>query len=270
MATNFMMLSRDLFETEDYLLERFTRREALLDLLYLAAYKDRSFKIRGNVVEQKAGQVAKSIRELAGRWHWSVNTVQRYLKELESDGVIDTQKSNVIQVISIKKYLILNTQSDTQFDTQTDTPINKEYIYNNNKEKDTEVSKRKPKEKKKKDSVPPTLDEVAAYIKEKGFHFNAKEFIDYYEADDWHYGKKRQKVTSWKRCCLTWEKNRKNDYPSLFGQETDVTNDQGETMVIPPEWNIVGEDGRHYETYYDMTRQQNSYEEYFEQYGNYK
>lgn len=147
-----------------------------------------------------------------------------------------------------------------------DTNVSMSIDNHNNKEKDTDVSKKKTKST----FVPPTLEEVDAYIKEKGFHFNAKDFIDYYEADDWHYGKDRQKVSNWKRCCLTWEKKRKNDYPSFFGQETDVTNEQGETMVIPPEWNVVGEDGRHYETYYDMTRQQNSYEEYFEQYGNYK
>jgi len=82
------------------------------------------------------------------------------------------------------------------------------------KEEDTNVSK-------KKVFVPPTEEEVAAYIREKNFHFDAKTFIDYYEADDWHYGQgaKRKKVQNWKRCCLTWEEQRRKDSPDMFEQQ---------------------------------------------------
>jgi hypothetical protein len=270
MRKDFSMLSKELMESEDYFLERFTRMQAYIDLCLLAEWKERKFLKRGIVVELKPGQLAKSEDELAARWKWSRNTVRKFLFEQQMVGNIEQQKSRLITVITVKFGLMVAQQNEQQNGTKVEQQNGQltidSNINNNKKEDDTNVSPKK----KKKVFVPPTLDEVAAYIKEKGFHFNAKEFIDYYEADDWHYGKKRQKVTNWKRCCLTWEKNRKNDYPSLFGQETDVTNDQGETMVIPPEWNVVGEDGRHYETIYDMTRQQNSYEEYFEQYGNYK
>lgn len=137
-----MMLSRDVFETEDYLVGKFTHREALFDLFYLAAFKDRTFKIRGITVEQKVGQVAKSLRDLAVRWQWSVGTVKRFIDELESDGIIGTQKSSVIQIVTIKKYLICGTQNETQIDTQNetkidtqiDTPYNKDNKYINKKE----------------------------------------------------------------------------------------------------------------------------------------
>lgn len=149
MASGFMMLSKDFFESEDYFLERFSRREAFLDLCYLAAYKDRTFKVRGIEVQQKAGQVAKSLRDLAQRWKWSVNTVVKYLNELKEEGKVDTQQTSVIQLITIKKYLLLDTQTDTRIDTQTDTQIDTPiinsniYIKDNNKEKDTKVSKKK-------------------------------------------------------------------------------------------------------------------------------
>lgn len=69
------------------------------------------------------------------------------------------------------------------------------------------------KKRTKKAFVPPTLEEVEAYIREKGYHFNAQAFIDYYEADDWHYGKdnNRKKVSNWKRCCATWDNNNNNN-----------------------------------------------------------
>ena len=131
-----MMLSRDFFESEDYFLERFSRREAFLDLCYLAAYKDRTFKIRGIEVHQKKGQVAKSLRDLAQRWKWSVNTVVKYLNELKVEGKIDTQQTPVIQLITIKMYLVFNTQTDTQNDTQTDTQTDTPIIKNNKDNKE--------------------------------------------------------------------------------------------------------------------------------------
>src|SRR5574344_1725709 len=60
-------------------------------------------------------------------WQWGINKVRSFILELEKSGKIDTQKSSVIQIITIKKYVVMNTQTDTQTDkqtdTQTDTPI---------------------------------------------------------------------------------------------------------------------------------------------------
>lgn len=53
--------------------------------------------------------------------------------------------------------------------------------------------------------TPPTLDEVKAYIAEKGYSFDAEAFIDYYAAVDWM--RKGQKVKNWHSLCGTWHKN---------------------------------------------------------------
>ena len=60
--------------------------------------------------------------------------------------------------------------------------------------------------KEKKEFIPPTIEEVQAYIKEKGYNFSAQAFIDYYEADGWHYGKgaRRKKMSNWKQACASW------------------------------------------------------------------
>ena len=81
---------------------------------------------------------------------------------------------------------------------------------------DKSSTKKKPREI----FVPPTLDEVEAYIKEKGYHFSAKAFIDYYAADDWHLGRgaSRRKVSNWKQCCVTWENKRTSDN-GIFEQD---------------------------------------------------
>ena len=137
------MLDRSILEDDMYFSEKFTRMQAYIDLCLLAAFRSRSFYIRGNKVELQPMQVAKSVRDLADRWQWSVNKVRGYLYELEKGGYIDTQKTSVNQIITIKKYIVVNTQNDTQIntqtdtqnDTQTDTPIIKNNNVNNeNKE----------------------------------------------------------------------------------------------------------------------------------------
>lgn len=59
--------------------------------------------------------------------------------------------------------------------------------------------------------TPPTLDEIAAYVKEKGYHFDPEEFFHHYDANNWHVGK--VKVSRWKSCCFTWEKNWLKEHP---------------------------------------------------------
>lgn len=67
--------------------------------------------------------------------------------------------------------------------------------------------------RKRKTFEPPSLEEVEAYVAEKGYSFNAKQFIEHYEASDWHLGNGR-KVRYWKQCCATWNKNANRYSPS--------------------------------------------------------
>ena len=63
----------------------------------------------------------------------------------------------------------------------------------------------------------PTVDEVAEYVREKGYHFDPKHFHDYYEASGWRM-QSGKRVKSWKQCCVTWERNHKGDEPSGQGE----------------------------------------------------
>ncbi len=85
---------------------------------------------------------------------------------------------------------------------------------NNKKEKDiiNNISKENSQngQLKRKRFIKPTVEEVAAYIKEKNYHFTAEEFIDYYETVGWIVGGTRKPMVDWKRACSTWERNRRN------------------------------------------------------------
>ena len=52
--------------------------------------------------------------------------------------------------------------------------------------------------------VPPTLEEIEAYCKERGNNVDAQKFYDYFSASDW-YDSKGNKVKSWKQKVITWE-----------------------------------------------------------------
>ena len=57
----------------------------------------------------------------------------------------------------------------------------------------------------KREFVPPTLEEVEAYCKERNSPVDPKQFYDYFTAGDW-YDSKGQKVRRWKQKLITWEK----------------------------------------------------------------
>ena len=53
--------------------------------------------------------------------------------------------------------------------------------------------------------VPPAVDEVRAYCKERGNNIDAESFVDYYTSTGWLVGKKPMK--DWKASVRTWERN---------------------------------------------------------------
>lgn len=52
--------------------------------------------------------------------------------------------------------------------------------------------------------IPPTLEEVKAYVLEKGFTMDCERFIDFYESKGWMVGKNKMK--DWKAAVRNWAK----------------------------------------------------------------
>lgn len=74
----------------------------------------------------------------------------------------------------------------------------------------TEKEKRKiaPKEKRTV-FTPPTVEEVAAYVAEKGYHVNAAVFWDWNQSKGWMIGKNKMK--DWRAAVRTWEQRHKDE-----------------------------------------------------------
>ena len=78
-------------------------------------------------------------------------------------------------------------------------------------------------DKPQKKFIPPTLEEVTNYCKERNNSIDPQQFIDHYTANGWFRGK--TKIKDWKACVRTWEKNErpKEDLNKKYDYDGDDT-----------------------------------------------
>lgn len=84
--------------------EPFDKRSAWIDLLLEVNHTDTKLMFNGQLVEIKRGQTMTSIRKLAEKWSWSYDKTTRFLKLLESDGMIKKDSDNFRTLITIENY----------------------------------------------------------------------------------------------------------------------------------------------------------------------
>lgn len=84
-------------------------------------------------------------------------------------------------------------------------PLESQQVENHGQLSTEEPSTDRPTTEKK-NICHPTLEEVMAYVAEKGYRFDPQHFFDYYEASGWKM-QSGKPVKSWKQCCVTWERN---------------------------------------------------------------
>jgi DNA-binding transcriptional regulator YhcF (GntR family) len=127
----WIKLHRQIMENEFYFSEKFTKTQAWIDLLLLSTHKERTVCLRGIEIILKPGQLCYSQKSLAARWNWNVKTVERYLNSLKKREMVETKKTNITTIISIKKWFLYqvdgeqNTyQKGEQKDTKRETNKN--------------------------------------------------------------------------------------------------------------------------------------------------
>jgi hypothetical protein len=80
MEKGYIKLYRSLMDNPFYFSEKFSKKDAWIDLLLLAKHKDTFFFKRGIKIEVKRGQVCEGIINLAKRWKWSRNKTNNFIK----------------------------------------------------------------------------------------------------------------------------------------------------------------------------------------------
>lgn len=105
------------------------------------------------------------------------------------------------------KKLLLSNVTDNVTDNGNVTSCNaldKDIDKDIDKELDIDIKESKEKSKR---FVPPTLEEVQAYCKERNNNIDAEQFIDFYASKGWKVGD--QSMKDWKAAVRTWEKREK-------------------------------------------------------------
>ena len=102
--SGFVQISREMLTSDQWLKQKFTKSQAFIDLMGMAAYRDRVVEFRGEHIEIPQKHVLISIRILSKRWKWNRRTVAKFLNHLEEkeDAIYQT-KSNRYTVIEVKK-----------------------------------------------------------------------------------------------------------------------------------------------------------------------
>lgn len=216
MDEGWIKIHRQVLHHPMYYAEPFTRMQAWFDLLLLANIEDRDMFIRGNRIAVKRGMVVNSKDCLAGRWRWSRGKVTRYLDMLETEGMIEQQKSNVITCISITKfdyYQLDGIPNGTTDGRQTDGKQTADGQQTDNR-RTADGRQHKNIYNKKNNSahartregvvdfVPPLEEEVNAYAVSHGISMDVAGFMDYYRANGWMAGKAPMK--DWRAAARMW------------------------------------------------------------------
>lgn len=86
----------------------FSQGQAWIDLIMLANYEDKKMPYKGEIITCERGMVNLSISYLANRWGWSRDKTRRFLKLLESDGMVTVIATTHRTTITLENYGIYN------------------------------------------------------------------------------------------------------------------------------------------------------------------
>lgn len=189
----FIKIPRGLFEGTEFGIEKFSRREAFIDLVQMAAFKPTTTYISGNKITLDRGEIVASGRFLAARWGWSPSRVSRFISALCETGRC-TRRSGGITIITILDYDRYN--GDTEPEVHKPEPAPRPQAQ-------TESAKR---------FVKPTVEQIRAFCSEHGYAVDAERFFDYYESKGWVVGKSPMK--DWRAAVRQWATRDKQYRPA--------------------------------------------------------
>lgn len=92
----------------------FDERSAWIDLLLTANHKDVKIPFNGELTLVKRSQLVTSVRKLSERWKWNKDKVLKFLRLLESDGMIKRESDKLRTLITIENYTFYQDDADSE------------------------------------------------------------------------------------------------------------------------------------------------------------
>lgn len=177
------------------------------------------------------GELITSVAKISADTGLTDRQVRTALSHLVSTGEIVMKATNKWTKITVCKYDTYQSASpdECQADDEqatsnrqagdkqpTTLEESKKEITEEEKKVDEAASPSAPEKPKRKVFVKPTIEQVAAYCKEKGYDVEAERFFNYYESKGWVVGKSPMK--DWKAAVRTWASNQKSSQPTSSPQ----------------------------------------------------
>lgn len=175
--------------------------------------------------------------------HWKINN------SIRTDRYKPTQYIEEMSQLTVKEnnaYTWINPQLSMLFDSVDTNGIpngyqmDTQYSIDKNRIEENSIDKVSI-EKKREGFARPTLEEVKAYVIEKGYRFDPEAFFSFYESNGWKVGKNPMK--SWKDACTTWEK-REGSSAAKSKKLSDITNDKVTPLSAEERQRLKGASGR--------------------------
>ena len=175
--------------------------------------------------------------------HWKINN------SIRTDRYKPTQYIEEMSQLTVKKnnaYTWINPQLSMLFDSVDTNGIpngyqmDTQYSIDKNRIEENSIDKVSI-EKKREGFARPTLEEVKAYVIEKGYRFDPEAFFSFYESNGWKVGKNPMK--SWKDACTTWEK-REGSSAVKSKKLSDMSNDKVTPLSAEERQRLKGAMGR--------------------------
>ena len=100
----YIAIFRDIMDHWVWKQKPFSKGQAWIDLILLATHKTEKKPYKDKIIEYERGKIYKSELEFSTRWGWNRKTVHLFLKQLESDGMIEVRWTTQGTTITIVNY----------------------------------------------------------------------------------------------------------------------------------------------------------------------
>ena len=214
-SNGYLRLERAVFSHPFWMEERvFSRAEALLDLLQLAAYADHQTHVLGRIIDIPRGGIAISVRFLERRWGWSNTTVCKFLAILKKEGALTTEKRQGITIALLRDVERVNPsyQPTTRVEKRHENDEETSAARRGNDEGETiQEGKQGDVSTKLKGWIAPTLAQVVEAGEAMGCpREESQRFWSHFQANGW-VNKHNQPIKSWvDRLALWWSDCKRN------------------------------------------------------------
>jgi len=228
----WIKLHRELLKKTIWINSTVEQKAVLITIMLLASHIDNEWEWNGKRFRVKPGQFITSTRtlaEAAGVTHRNVRSALLRFEKHEFLTQKATHTGTLITIANWDKYQAISeypTHDPTQGRHSGDTAVTHDPTTIKNikkvkecKEVDTD------KVPKSKRFIPPTLEEVREYCRQRNSMVDPDHFYEYFEAGSW-VDSKGNKVKNWKQKIITWEGKLKDTVkekatsPRLYGGES--------------------------------------------------